>query len=591
MEIWHPDDVIVMEGQKDREFQSLRGTMLAAWKMGENRVIQIGTDPQESATVLEGDRYATETDRTPYSWGWMFGRRDRDIHVVDLQTGERRMMLEKVRHFFGGSQTGAKLSWFDGKDYWMVDIESEERTNLTAKLTRGRGRVDFVNRDDDHPNDVSPPIGRPRWTKDDGALLANTEYDVWSLALDGSGGTRLTDGASEKIVHRILSFGGFFAPSSDDGPDLSEPLYLTLYGKKTKNSGYGRLMPEGSVERLLFADAGLGRFAKADSADVFVFTRQRYDESPNYYAAGPDLSDPRRLSDTNSFQEDYAWGRAELIDFKSTAGLPLQAILYYPPNYDPSKKYPMIVYTYEMLSQGLHDYVSPGERAYNTTAFLADGYLVLRPDIVFPPRQPGIATLHAVEGAVKKVIGMGIVDPKRIGHCGHSQGGYQAAYLGTYSKMFATTVSGAGITDMISFAGQLHWGGGTPEFDHWETGQFRMEVAPWEDFEAMLENSPLHKVHEMGAKSMLLEVGEDDGVVDMRQGPLFYNYARRAGKHVVMLIYPGEGHGLRKEENAIDYHRRIHQWFAHYLKGEPAATWITEGQSWMERKEMLEANK
>ena len=83
----------------------------------------------------------------------------------------------------------------------------------------------------------------------------------------------------------------------------------------------------------------------------------------------------------------------------------------------------------------------------------------------------------------------------------------------------------------------------------------------------------------------------DDGTVDPRQGSLFYTYARRAGKQVVLLSYPGEGHGLSKKENQIDYERRILQWFGHYLKGEPAAPWITEGMKALDRKAVLDANK
>jgi fermentation-respiration switch protein FrsA (DUF1100 family) len=143
---------------------------------------------------------------------------------------------------------------------------------------------------------------------------------------------------------------------------------------------------------------------------------------------------------------------------------------------------------------------------------------------------------------------------------------------------------------MISFAGQMHWNS-IPEFAHWETGQFRMEVAPWEDMGAMMKNDPLSKVHVMPAKSILIEVGGEDGTVDNRQGVEFWNYARRAGKQAVMLYYPGEGHGLQKRENAVDYERRILQWFGHYLKGEPAPKWITDGQSWLERKALLDANK
>lgn len=58
-----------------------------------------------------------------------------------------------------------------------------------------------------------------------------------------------------------------------------------------------------------------------------------------------------------------------------------------------------------------------------------------------------------------------------------------------------------------------------------------------------------------------------------------------------MLLYPGEDHGLREKENQIDYHRRINQWFGHYLKGDPAPKWMTEGMTWLERKIALDGNK
>ena len=123
-----------------------------------------------------------------------------------------------------------------------------------------------------------------------------------------------------------------------------------------------------------------------------------------------------------------------------------------------------------------------------------------------------------------------------------------------------------------------------PEFDHWETGQGRMVKPPWEDFEGHVRNSPAAFVHKL-ERPMLMMFGDADGTVDWHQGVEFYNFARRAGKKdFVMLVYPGEDHGLRKKENQVDYHRRILEWFGHYLKGDPAPEWITRGVTWQERK-------
>jgi dipeptidyl aminopeptidase/acylaminoacyl peptidase len=578
----------VIPEQRSSEQRDLRSTLLASWSLEASSVTALSTNVAEQAIVLEGDRYATETDRTPYPFGQMFGRRDLDIYKIDLRSGARTKLLTKIRYSFGGDPTGRRHVWFDGRDYWAVDLASGTRTNLTARLAGGR--VDFVDREDDHPMDVLPPIGAPLWSKDGNTLLVNGAYDVWALALDGSGGRMLTNGARDGLEHRVVSFAGFGGAAAERAVDLSKPVYLSLYGKRSKKSGYARLA-NGTVATLTIGDAQYASLAKADSSDTYVYTRQRFDESPNVYVAKSDLADAKAMSSTNTFQRDYAWGKAELMNFTSSIGKPLQAILYYPANYVPGKQYPMIVYTYELLTQGLHRYIVPRENDYyNANVFTQQGYFVLMPDIVFRPREPGISVLHAVEPAVRKVLARGLVDPARVGHAGHSQGGYEAAFLATNSSLFATAVMGAGISDMVSFAGQMHWSS-VPEFDHWETGQFRMQVAPWEDVAAMTRNSPILKIHEMRAKSLLIEIGGEDPTVDMRQGVELYNYARRAGKNAVMLLYPGEGHGLGKKENAVDYERRILQWFAHYLKGEPAASWITDGQSWLERKKLLDANK
>ena len=91
---------------------------------------------------------------------------------------------------------------------------------------------------------------------------------------------------------------------------------------------------------------------------------------------------------------------------------------------------------------------------------------------------------------------------------------------------------------------------------------------------------------------MLMEAGDADGTVDWHQSVEFYNFARRAGRDdFVLLVYPGEDHGLRKKENQIDYHRRINQWFDHWLKGAPAPKWMTDGMTWAERKSVLDASK
>jgi dipeptidyl aminopeptidase/acylaminoacyl peptidase len=178
--------------------------------------------------------------------------------------------------------------------------------------------------------------------------------------------------------------------------------------------------------------------------------------------------------------------------------------------------------------------------------------------------------------AVARVAAMGLIDPARVGLIGHSWGGYTATFVPTRTNIFAASVAGAPLTDFVSFMGQIHWRSGMAELEHWETGQARMEVPFWEDPQAHERNSPIHRVQDLETP-LLMAFGDNDGTVDWDQGTEFYNFARRAGKQMVLLVYEGEDHGFRRPANQVDYHRRILEWFGHYLKGEPAPAWITHG--------------
>ena len=333
------------------------------------------------------------------------------------------------------------------------------------------------------------------------------------------------------------------------------------------------------METLVFEDALVGGLARADSADILLYRAEAFGDPPDYFVGPSDPADAVQVTDINPFIAEVSWGRAELVDFTSESGRDLQAVLLYPAGYEAGTAVPTIVYTYEMLSPQMHRFIAPSERDYyNFTAWTQHGYAVLLPDIVYRARDPGVSALESVRAAVARVVDMGVADPDAVGLIGHSWGGYQATFLPTRTDIFAASVAGAPLTDFVSFMGAIHWNPGIPEVDHWETGQARMEVPFWEDPEAHRRNSPIHEVHNLETP-LLMAFGDDDGVVDWDQGTEFYNFARRAGKQMVLLVYEGEDHGLREEANQKDYHRRILEWFGHYLKGDPAPSWITDGVS------------
>src|SRR3954451_859558 len=116
----------------------------------------------------------------------------------------------------------------------------------------------------------------------------------------------------------------------------------------------------------------------------------------------------------------------------------------------------MIVNPYELLSQTLHQYFVPTERSYyDPTVWTQNGYFVLKPDIVFRGRDPGISVLEALEPAVRSGTSRGLVGSTKVGLLAHSWGGFEATFVPTRTKMFAASVAGAPITNFLSFAGAI----------------------------------------------------------------------------------------------------------------------------------------
>lgn len=599
VQVWYSEDYRIIPEQRSSANRDRNKTYAAVWRLNSGQVTKVGSDLDENVTFIGNGDWATEADSKGYKELNMFDEPGftlwSDWYLVNTKTGERKPLVKEVRHFMGASPSGRYIVWFKDKDFWSYDTKTGQQVNLTSGI-----KANFDNILDDHPG-APKPNGSVEWFSTEDAMLLTSQYDVWKVSPDGKKIEQLTNGEKDSIMYRYTRTSGggggfgFFRMStgSIDGIDPKEPLYFSMNGQWTKNSGYAVLPPKGSLTTLIYEPIKVSRLQKADSAQVFSFVKEDFHLSPNIYVSnGTNLTKATQLSNTNAFQKDYEWGRSELIDFtRDKTGERLQGVLLYPAGYDASKKYPMIVYQYERLSQQLHNYVAPSQESpYNVTAWTLNGYFVLLPDITYEAGDPGLSALRCVVPAVKAVISKGLVDEKKVGLVGHSFGGYQALFIPTQTDLFAAVVEGAGISSLMDFPGQIHWNGGAPEWSHYETGQFRMGVPPWENMEIYMRNSPLNYIQNLNTP-MLMFTGSSDGTVDWHQAIHFYNYARRAGKKdVVMLVYPGQNHSPGTESSKIDYHIRIQQWFGHWLKDEPAKKWM-KGVSYIEYEDQLKEKK
>ncbi len=587
VDVWHWRDTIVLPKQKIDAKRDREKNTLAAWRLDQPGIVQLGHSLTEQVTPLKHQKVAYATDWTSYAMQRSIGRPAADLYLVDLATGDRTKLRDRVLDDYQvhGSPGGRYLLYWQDSHFWTVDVTTHAIVNITKNVP-----TSFADLESDATGQQKQDFGVAGWTRNDAAVILYDKFDLWQVAPDGSGATRLTDGANDQVRHHLVRLN-----PDEEFIDTSKPLYVSLFGIWTKKSGYARLQPgpNGTLreEHLIWLDKSVQRLAKAKDAEVYEYVAESFEESPNAFVGGSDLKDPKQVTRTNPFQSNYAWGHSELIEYKNEQGQRLQGALFYPAGYQPGKQYPMIVYLYEKLSDGLHRYPAPSERSYYSPgAIVNHGYFLLMPDIVFRPREPGLSVAECVTAAVHTVLQTGAVDPKKVGVMGHSWGGFDSTFLATHTTLFSAAVAGAPITDLISNYGNHHWSSGIAETDHIETGQQRMQVPLWEDLQAYIRNSAVFNVQNM-TTPLMIEVGDADGTVFYHQGIELYNIARRAGKNVVLLVYAGEDHGLRKKPDQIDYQHRIFAWFDHYLKDQPGPAWISDGQSYLDHQQELKLLK
>lgn len=574
VQVWHWQDDPIQPRQELMANSEKRSNFLSAWHLEENNFVQLADSMVESVSLTGDDRHAIGLDPTPYEP--QFEENWNDIYLIDLQTGERELLMQQ-REFVRSSPGGDYLYWFHAGDWRTYDIDSGEVTNITAGIdARFENFVSVNGRQ--HPR----PWGSGQWAEDDEWLLLYDQYDIWRVSPDGEDSERLTDGAADRIEYRQTRL-----DYEDDYLSDDETLWLSMYGRYTKDRGYARL-DGGDVEQLIYEPMQIGRLSKADDVQRYVYMKEAADDSPDFFATGQDFEEEMQLTNTNPFQENYHWADDELITFVNQRGDTLQGRLLYPADYQPGQTYPMITYIYERRSQTLHSYSTPSRTSpYNQRRYSSEGYFVFEPDINYELSEPGVSAVESVVPAVRKVIETGMINEEQIGLTGHSWGAYQTSFIVTQTDLFNSAVAGAPLTNMVSMYNSIYWNSGTPDAQIFETSQGRFPDPWWMDWENYLENSPIFQAENLDTP-LLVEFGTDDGAVDFNQGVELYNTLRRMQKTYVMLVYEGENHGLAREENQIDYATRAFQWHEHFLRGEPAPDWITEGLPWIKRPEVLE---
>lgn len=582
LDIWHYKDDYLQTVQTfpARLRAAQQENFLAVYDLGDKSIRQLAS--RELSQIIQtnegdGDTFIGVTDYGKRIEGQWLGNTKKDIYAIDVNTGKKKLVKENLYGQVYPSSTGKYIMWYERKARNYFAWDGTTAKNITEKI-----KVPLYQEDWDTPDEPGN-YGVVKWEEGDQYVFIYDRFGIWKVSSDAGKDPVYIIGQRQKknqyryiqtdAEERFIKQGQGMLFSSFNVDNKFEGLWKGKYetGQQLDKS----LLP-------LHADDGhyISQPVKAKNAENYLFSMESFTESPDLYHwyMTDEGSDGVKLSSINPQQSNYLWGTSELFHWKAYNGKDATGIVYKPENFDPKKKYPMICYFYEKLSDGLYDYKEPApiRSAVNVPFFVSRGYIIFMPDIEYKVGYPGQGAYDYIVSGARAIVKKGWADSTNIAIQGHSWGGYQAAQLATMTKLFKAVWAGAPVANMTSAYGGIRWESGVNRQFQYEKTQSRIGATLWERQDLYLKNSPLFHLNKVTAP-MVIMANDADGAVPWYQGIELFTAMRRLGKKVWMFNYNGQGHGLTQRQDMRDYQIRMQQFFDYILKGEKPAKWITEG--------------
>jgi len=588
LDIWHYKDDYLQTQQLYRLQRDLEENFMAVYNFDNSTIHQLAT-PELPAVYLtdegNGSRAIGITDygrRVESQWR---GNTLKDLYAIDLKDGSRRLIKKNLDGQFipsWVSPTGKYVMWYDFKSREYFVWDGDTTRNITSGITTA-----LYNEETDTPSDPGP-YGVMGWAEGDAAVYIYDRFDIWKVdpARRAAPVNITGNGRSTRTVYRYLRVN----PEERFLIDGQE-IFIRRFNETTKEAGLqtGQLSQSLVLREFAGGKYSYGQLTKAKENAALLYTRETFADNPDIYLSKPGRADMQhqgyaqnrdewQLSRINPQQKEYNWGTASLYKWKTFAGKNAEGILYKPENFDPKQKYPMIVYFYERLSDGLYSYQapSPTPSRLNISFFVSRGYLVFAPDIRYTIGHPAKSAYEYIVSGTRELMKEKWVDGKNIGLQGQSWGGIQVAQLITMTDIYKAAWAGAPVANMTSAYGGIRWESGVNRQFQYEKTQSRIGATLWEKPDLYIENSPLF--HLPKVKTPLVIMANDaDGAVPWYQGIELFTGLRRLGKQVWMLNYNGEAHNLVQRKNRKDIQIREQQFFDWLLKGDKPGKWIVDG--------------
>nr|WP_294873631.1 prolyl oligopeptidase family serine peptidase [uncultured Pedobacter sp.] len=599
VKIWNSQDRIVQDNLNDKKeyLEELKKPVLMVININTNKVIQL-VRRNETVWNASTDKYLLvqhEAERTDAFWKPEWTKSS--LFLVSTTDGSRYLVKENYERTstLQLSPSGKYVFYFDRskKQYISYNtkthssriISGDVPVSLKYVAPLGLGSIE---------------VGFGGCLEDENSIFVYDRFDIWQLDSEGTKPPINVTGGYGRRNHTALRL-----VKNDDHSIFrkNEGILLQAFNTENKNNGFYRLtLNSNKLDSLTmgpyvyclsntsliesFSQDNQGALPKkARDTQVYLVYRMSAKESPNLFLS----SDLKTFSPLTNIrpEQQFNWLNSELVRWKMFDGNQGEGILYKPENFDPRRKYPVIFYYYEHLSDVLNTFPEP--RLTNGTLpiseFVSNGYIVFIPSIYYKVGEPGPSAYNCVVSGAKYLSGFPWIDSVKMGLQGFSFGGFQTGYITTQTNLFAAAAPAAGVYDIISRMSNPEGG-----YHHPEAGQGRIGASLWNNKAAYINNSTVFQADKINTP-LLIEIGGKDTRVEPGQGRELFKALRRNNKKVWMLEYPSEGHGLGGKP-AEDYGFRLKQFFDHYLKDQPIPKWMAEpGNKSLELNTPTESNR
>ncbi len=456
---------------------------------------------------------------------------------------------EKKEELIERSQERVNVTWNPDNDiYASVDTARIVLRSLYEKEPQVL-TSDTVEVIGDDTTQVELSINR--WSPDGSKILASSEGGYW-LADVESGELenvyRFPEDRDEAPAIRVTDW-------SPDG----RLLYMTWSARDKWERGLVKYDLESQEMTRLLIDSNLySQWHLTEQGDRFIYQMSDGDLPGDYYIADSELNNIKRLTDLNPWMRDKKISKSQLVNYRDADGNELWGILYYPVDYEPGKKYPLVCEIYESFFRN-------GYRM-SMQLLANEGYFAFRPSVSFTRGYPDEAWIKGITSGINKLIDDGLVDEDRIGVHGTSYGGYAASLLITQTDRFAAAINISGKVNIISFLGDSPKIG-TRNYRAAERGQDRIGETLWEAPMKYFATSAVLHADRITTPHLLL-TGEGDWNVPAGNTRELYYALRRLGEDVVWVNYHNGGHGAGAASGESDFHdhwERIFGWYDKHL--------------------------